>query len=1359
MQLTPSNCQQSTPKLFGNHKQSSWSTPGYNAADDGIKVFVRMRPLNELEEGHAKCLRRESSSTLTLLPAVNADATEFTYDHVAAEDANQEHVFKAVGRPVIEHVLSGFNASVLAYGQTASGKTHTMLGDVPLAAHTGALPVGTGLIPRTLYYLFQRVGEESNPSYTIRCSMLELYREEMSDLLVAPVDRHKLALREDAGRGVVVDGVTWEPVATAQEALTVLRRGATHRKVGETRVNARSSRSHCVFTCWVEGRTENTVRTALLHMVDLAGSERQSAAETEGVRLKEAASINKSLMTLGLVIQKLADHGGEAGSHVPYRDSKLTHLLKESLGGNARSIVVATVSSSALCVSETANTLAFAARAGKVRNKPKVNEDKLMDYATLTKDNRRLRAELDQLRVRLIAPAPLPTETEDLQSALERVELLEESNAMLEEEIGSLRQDKVELEASKCDAMERVADLERSLKEAEIVSSEFQRLRESFASLEKAAHALKNERDSLSASVEDEIAELALVRAELTGARAELALAKEAKARMAESLIEKERGLHRVPEATSPQPHSAPPKSRQSIAIKDTSQSETMVHTVMKLEASLSKAARRHEDLQGRCEELQSEKERALAESVALSGLRDELESVMKKAAELESSVSTLNEELRHTKEELVRTRITSQREATIAAEKIAILTAQLERRQSVRASIGDISKQLRVELTKVKDDLMQAEATIALRDHSLQALQQDKTTLKTEVDNALKQVESTTNASEKRLKILEAQHASEKENHQQKVEDLERMVEDAERKYCDAQAATESLSAQVDDLQQGLYVRTQQLQAHESALTDMEEKLQAAGNDHETLSESLRLELAATKKALEERNAAVKAGEIKIARLEDELVSVRSKWLSEQELSKERDDACLALENELSTLENATEVLRQGETEALGKIQMMSQRITEMEAQTAVMSEQLESKDWRIRDQDAQISDSRDALLCANNKITDAQEELARMAAELAVKSALLSSNETALESVKIQLSEMQGKLDSTAAEAAMHETCAQNLRSQLAQVAVSTKRDAELGYAALNALKDEVKALAQHASEKDAELEQVRTDTAKAAADELESATAAHRDAIERMKTSQAQSEATAKQMIGNLKVDLENKLHFIGDLKVQLERSQKSLTAAETMHKEIATASTERCRALKLEIDAANKKSAKLLAERDAIAEALRALQTAFKDSEVRHKQKKADLEGGNLAQRQQIEMMKEDLRRTKDASVVLTQKPKADANVETEKESPQVAVPAKDMRMHGVQRPTALSVLRASQEELEPSHPVQLPLTTPIGWGFAYERRYLDENTPPPVGASPGKRQLRRGPLAARSQAFNTSHPSIGEQRQSFDDRIF
>jgi hypothetical protein len=302
-----------------------------------------------------------------------ADASEapknFTFDSVFAADVMQIDIYNTCAASVVESVLNGYNGTIFAYGQTGAGKTHTMEGRPDP-------PELRGIIPNSFQHIFDYVGSAESQQFLVRASYLEIYNEEIRDLL-SKNPKNKLDLKEDIDSGVYVKDLTSFVVKNATEIDHVMQAGKKNRSVGATLMNQTSSRSHSIFTIVVECMEADPtggekIRVGKLNLVDLAGSERQGKTGATGDRLKEATKINLSLAALGNVISALVD--GKS-SHIPYRDSKLTRLLQNSLGGNAKTVMCANCGPADYNYDETLSTLRYANRAKNIKNKPKINED------------------------------------------------------------------------------------------------------------------------------------------------------------------------------------------------------------------------------------------------------------------------------------------------------------------------------------------------------------------------------------------------------------------------------------------------------------------------------------------------------------------------------------------------------------------------------------------------------------------------------------------------------------------------------------------------------------------------------------------------------------------------------------------------------------------------------------------------------------------------------------------------------------------------------------------------------------------------------------------------------------------------
>uniref|UniRef100_A0A8C4FH45 Kinesin motor domain-containing protein n=1 Tax=Dicentrarchus labrax TaxID=13489 RepID=A0A8C4FH45_DICLA len=371
--------------------------------NSGGKVFVRVRPVTQgtgltTDGDQSMCLTVTSSNTIRLLS--KPEPRTFTYDHVADMDTSQDSVFSSVAKNIVESCMNGYNGTIFAYGQTGSGKTFTMLGPSELDNFTDEL---RGVIPRSFEYLFFLINREversgQSKSFLCKCSFIEIYNEQIYDLL--DTASASLFLRENIKKGLFVEGAVEKFVNSAAEAYQVLSMGWRNRRVASTSMNRESSRSHAVFTMTLESKESINevvnIRTSQLNLVDLAGSERQKDTNTEGSRLKEASSINRSLMCLGQVIMALVDVSNGKNRHICYRDSKLTFLLRDSLGGNAKTYIIANVHPGSKCFGETLSTLQFAQRAKLIKNKAIINEDTQGNVRQLQAEVKKLKEQLSQ---------------------------------------------------------------------------------------------------------------------------------------------------------------------------------------------------------------------------------------------------------------------------------------------------------------------------------------------------------------------------------------------------------------------------------------------------------------------------------------------------------------------------------------------------------------------------------------------------------------------------------------------------------------------------------------------------------------------------------------------------------------------------------------------------------------------------------------------------------------------------------------------------------------------------------------------------------------------------------------------------
>ncbi|XP_066862816.1 kinesin-like protein KIF13A isoform X9 [Kogia breviceps] len=404
-------------------------------SDTKVKVAVRVRPLNRRElELNTKCVvEMEGNQTVLHPPPSNTKQGErkppkvFAFDYCfwsmdesnTTKYAGQEVVFKCLGEGILEKAFQGYNACIFAYGQTGSGKSFSMMGNAEQR----------GLIPRLCCALFQRISLEQNESQTfkVEVSYMEIYNEKVRDLLDPKGSRQSLKVREHKVLGPYVDGLSQLAVTSFEDIESLMSEGNKSRTVAATNMNEESSRSHAVFSIIItqtlyDLQSGNSgEKVSKVSLVDLAGSERVSKTGAAGERLKEGSNINKSLTTLGLVISSLADQAAGKGKNkfVPYRDSVLTWLLKDNLGGNSQTSMIATISPAADNYEETLSTLRYADRAKRIVNHAVVNED------PNAKVIRELREEVEKLREQLSQAEAM--------KAPELKEKLEESEKLIRE--------------------------------------------------------------------------------------------------------------------------------------------------------------------------------------------------------------------------------------------------------------------------------------------------------------------------------------------------------------------------------------------------------------------------------------------------------------------------------------------------------------------------------------------------------------------------------------------------------------------------------------------------------------------------------------------------------------------------------------------------------------------------------------------------------------------------------------------------------------------------------------------------------------------------------------------------------------
>jgi kinesin family member 3B len=369
-----------------------------SSSPECIQVVIRCRPLSlkEINSGFEKVVhmfeRDDKGEILVHREGSEDPPKQFTFDRVFDENTSQEDLFEKTARAIVGNVIEGYNGTIFAYGQTGTGKTHTMEGET----HPKEM---RGIISRCFETVYNCIEGMENSQFLVRASYLEIYKENIRDLLSAK--KQKLIMHEKPDTGVYIKDLSSYICKSCEEMQNVQDIGKKHKSMAATSMNDRSSRSHSVFTLTLE-RSEigpdgkDHIRVGKLNMVDLAGSERQSKTDASGQRLEEAIKINLSLTCLCQVISALTD---SKATYVPYRDSQLTRLLQDSLGGNTKTVMISNIGPADYNMDETINTLRWASRAKNIQNRPRINEDPKDAMIREFQDEiRKLRAQLEMIQ-------------------------------------------------------------------------------------------------------------------------------------------------------------------------------------------------------------------------------------------------------------------------------------------------------------------------------------------------------------------------------------------------------------------------------------------------------------------------------------------------------------------------------------------------------------------------------------------------------------------------------------------------------------------------------------------------------------------------------------------------------------------------------------------------------------------------------------------------------------------------------------------------------------------------------------------------------------------------------------------------
>lgn len=372
---------------------------GKKSKVERVMVHLRIRPLNDddvARYGSTSSIEYTDDSRGIVVIRKDYDKKTFNFDSVFDYNSRQDVIFNRVAYPVVNSVIEGYNGTIFSYGQTGTGKTFTMIGAA------GDLQ---GIIPRSAQQIFSHIQSSTTHAFNVKVGFLQIYMEMLQDLIIPNAEK-QIRIRENPEGGVYLSGITWTPVTTTKNCMDLMYQGDRNRNTAFTSMNSHSSRSHAVYMIRVEKRAKYTadqleelekkgekpdqsMTNSILYLVDLAGSERVSKSKAAGSRLDEAKNINLGLLALGNCIQALSD---KKTKYIPFRDSKLTRLLEDSLGGNSKTSLVVTIGPSLGHYQESISSLLFGTRAMKVENRPELNIT--IDYKALCGQ---LQAELDRI--------------------------------------------------------------------------------------------------------------------------------------------------------------------------------------------------------------------------------------------------------------------------------------------------------------------------------------------------------------------------------------------------------------------------------------------------------------------------------------------------------------------------------------------------------------------------------------------------------------------------------------------------------------------------------------------------------------------------------------------------------------------------------------------------------------------------------------------------------------------------------------------------------------------------------------------------------------------------------------------------
>jgi centromeric protein E len=959
---------------------------------DGVRVAVRVRPLNAREKARAadsplnwRVGQTEIAQSCSGRPV---PANTFSFDHVFNEKSTNAEVFENLAQPLVAAALEGYNATVFAYGQTSSGKTHSMLGS----------DEDPGVTRQSIAEVFARVRATTDRQFLLRASYIEIYQEVIRDLLDPSHDN--LKIHEDLNRRVYVEARE-EVVSSVEQVMAMIAEGESVRAVGETNMNDRSSRSHTIFTLLIESREARpsdvadpaivpvgedgapmeqvsdgiAVRASTLSLVDLAGSERAALTGAEGVRLKEGSHINKSLLTLGNVINKLSSAEPAATAHIPYRDSKLTRILQPALGGNARTAILCAVTPAIMHMEETLSTLKFASRAKKVKNRTQCNEY-LDDTAKLRRCERQLEALKKQLaaaQASCFAGAVGDDLSEDaVQAATAR-----------------------RIHAFQLCFANMANEEQRPRKPTRRRPSS----RQPRDALDLAIRPLQNDNEStsafLSANAETQIAGMrrSVFAAEQKQACLNAEIEYERKAMIAEveMLSEAAEDANRSRSAAEDECSVARTElaKAHSSALVDEMISTSMLCSASKQILREAEARIRYlEQLQGKAVAAQ---DKLVATEKELQELRKRekrgVGPVLKEVQVLTAKLADCENKLKCNKQTSTKTaseKAALEKEMMAKERQVKLLETELQKhRKHDTMSNTRAGKEIAAERQKLEELREEKDTAIILLGHRLQTVEEEADELRSTVAT-LEEDKSTLIDERTRLECEIATRKDDLASVEQRVRDGAAELEAAQEELASVQEAhsdAEAVSKEKMD------VLKEAVQARDSSLSNMKAQADELGTELASLhmaTETVKAEYSEAQRLLEEAEASASASQDTIAALQSEVNELTAKVasLEEKVASARKDMAAMSaknssLESDLSAALSEAEVLSTAASESEAQLLLSQEKLKSRESDLDLMRREREDAQNRVADLVERIKVMETSSRAACAKMTSQMDEM----------------------------------------------------------------------------------------------------------------------------------------------------------------------------------------------------------------------------------------------------------------------------------------------------------------------------------------------------------------------------------------------